>query len=88
MPHLLKSLLVLSVPVLFMSFSLWEVTNMNYDEVLERIEEMQYDLEREVEWPLTETLPYAKVKQLVMDAQMALGNLYLYVEAQRVAEKV
>jgi hypothetical protein len=56
----------------------------DYEDVLRQIEQMQYDLERNVEWSLTENLPYAKVKGLVTDAQMALGNLYIYVmDAQR-----
>jgi len=49
------------------------------DQVLEIIEEMQYDLERKVEWSLTETLPYDEVKSKIAAAQVALNDLYVYI---------
>ena len=52
---------------------------MNYQEILELIEEMQYDLERKVEWSLTEALPYDEVKDKIAAAQVALNDLYVYI---------
>jgi|GEM_PF-6112354 len=56
------------------------MTNLEYDAVLATIEEMQYVLERKVEWSLTDdALAYEKVKEKVGAAQVALNDLYVYV---------
>jgi hypothetical protein len=57
------------------------MTNLEYDAVLATIEEMQYVLERKVEWSLTDDAltPYEKVKEKVGAAQVALNDLYVYV---------
>lgn len=51
----------------------------NFDMVLEDIEEMQYNLERKIEWVLTDSLDYDTVKTKVCAAQVALNDLYLFV---------
>ena len=56
---------------------------MNYDQILDLIEEMQEDLERKVEWPLTDRLPYVEVKRLVIDAHIALHNLHTYIQSAK-----
>lgn len=55
------------------------MTDLEFDAVLATIEEMQYVLERKVEWSLTDALPYEKVKDKVGAAQSALNDLYVYV---------
>jgi hypothetical protein len=51
--------------------------------VLSIIEDMQYDLDRKVEWTLTETLPFEEVRTKVVAVQVALNNLYVYVMSKQ-----
>jgi hypothetical protein len=50
---------------------------------LEAIESIQHQLERDVEWVLTESLPYEDVRRKVVAAQVALNGLYVYIMDQQ-----
>lgn len=55
----------------------------NLEQTLEAIESMQQSLERDVEWILTDTLPYEDVRRKVVAAQVALNDLYIYIMDQQ-----
>jgi len=53
------------------------------EQTLESIEFIQHKLERDVEWILTESLPYEDVRRKVVAAQVALNDLYIYIMDQQ-----
>jgi hypothetical protein len=53
------------------------------EQTLESIEFIQHKLERDVEWVLTESLPYEDVRRKVVAAQVALNDLYIYIMDQQ-----
>jgi len=53
------------------------------EQTLESIEFIQHKLERDVEWVLTESLPYEDVRRKVVAAQVALNDLYIYIMNQQ-----
>lgn len=55
----------------------------DYEQTLEAIEFIQHKLERDVEWILTDTLPYEDVRRKVVAAQVALNDLYIYIMDQQ-----
>ena len=55
----------------------------DFEQTLESIEFIQHKLERDVEWVLTESLPYEDVRRKVVAAQVALNDLYIYIMNQQ-----
>lgn len=53
------------------------------EQTLEAIEFIQHKLERDVEWILTDSLPYEDVRRKVVAAQVALNDLYIYIMNQQ-----
>lgn len=53
------------------------------EQTLEAIEFIQHKLERDVEWVLTDSLPYEDVRRKVVAAQVALNDLYIYIMNQQ-----
>lgn len=55
----------------------------DYEQTLEAIEFIQHKLERDVEWILTDSLPFEDVRRKVVAAQVALNDLYIYIMDQQ-----